>query len=145
MLHRNNLIPPWSPPMNAKPNPGLCDVGGATPNRGAALADEVAVNIRCPNLELPPAAAMLAALSWHANQAITRQVGVTYSLADLVRSHGLAVAETVESSLPEGPLRDAMTAATNAYIQCAENTALAATRYGRHFGHLAFAFPRPES
>ena len=84
---------------------------------------------------------MLAALSWHANQAITRQVDVTFKLAEAARLHGLAVAETVESSLPEGPLRDAMAAAARAYVECAENAARSATRFGRHFGHIAFAFP----
>ena len=132
--------------MNAKPDSGLRDVGGATPNPGAALTDTVAANLRRPSCALPaspPAEAMLAALSWHANQAITRQVDVTFKLAEMARAHGLAVAESLESSLPEGPLRDAMSAATNVYIECAESAARAATRFGRHFGHLAFAFPRP--
>ena len=132
--------------MNAKPNPGLRGVGGATPKAGAALTDEASAHLRCLTPELPalpPAEAMLAALSWHANQAITRQVDVTYTLADLARSHGHAVARTVESSLPEGPLRDAMTAATGAYIDAADGLARTATRFGRHFGHLAFAFTTP--
>jgi hypothetical protein len=85
---------------------------------------------------------MLAALAWHANQVITGQIDVTYAMADLARVHGLAVAETVESTLPEGPLRDAVAAAAHAYIDCADGAAQAAIRFGRHFGHLAFAFPR---
>ena len=132
--------------MNAKPQPGLRGVGGATPKAGAALTDEVAANLRCLTRELPavpPAEVMLAALSWHANQAITRQVDVTYTLADLARTHGHAVARTVESSLPEGHLRDAITAATHVYINGADSLARAATRFGRHFGHLAFAFSTP--
>lgn len=132
--------------MKAKPDQGWRGVGGATPHPGAALTDEPAEDSRrltreCP--PLPPADALLAALSWQANQAITRQVDVTYALADLARAHGLAVAESVESSLPDGPLRDALGAAARAYIECAEGAARAATRFGRHFGHLAFAFPRP--
>jgi hypothetical protein len=86
---------------------------------------------------------MLAALAWHANQAITRQVVVTYTLAEVARAHGAALAETAETSLPDGPLRAAIAAATTAYIRCAESAAQAATRFGRHFGHKAFAFPRP--
>lgn len=132
--------------MNATPNPGLRGVGGATPYPGAALTEAVAENIRRFARELPalsPAEAMLAALAWHANQAITRQVVVSYTLADLARAHGVALAATVESSLPDGPLRAAIAAATKAYIRCAENAAEAATRFGRHFGHKAFAFPRP--
>ena len=132
--------------MNAQPHPGVRGVGGATPNPGAALTDEVAGHLRRLSRDLPalpPAEAMLAAVAWHANQAIIRQVDVAYALADLARTHGLAVAATVESSVPESPLRDALAAATGAYVAWAESAAEAATRFGRHFGHLAFAFPRP--
>jgi hypothetical protein len=134
--------------MNAKPESGLRNVGGATPNPGAALTDEVAANFRRPTFALPglpPPEAVLAALSWHANQGITRQVDVTFKLAEAARLHGLAVAETVESILPDGPLRAAMAAAARAYVECAENAARSATRFGRHFGHIAFAFPGPGS
>jgi hypothetical protein len=131
--------------MNAKPHTGLRNVGGATPNPGAALTDEAAASTRRHTQAFPPpppTEALLAALSWHTNQAITRQVDVTFKLAEMARAYGLAVAETVEMSVPEGPLRDAMTAATDVYIDCADNAARAATRFGRHFGHLAFAFPQ---
>ena len=130
--------------MNAQPESGLREVGGATPNQGVALTDEIDATHRRTAFDLPaphPAAAVLAALSWHANQAITRQVDVTFKFAELARSYGLVVAGTVESSVPEGPLRDAMTAAARAYVECAENVARSATRFGRHFGHIAFAFP----
>lgn len=132
--------------MNAKPNPGLRGVGGATPKAGAALTNEASANLRCLTRELPalpPAEAMLAALSWHANQAITRQVDVTYSLAELARTHGHAVARTVDASLPAGPLRDAIAASTRTYIDAADRLERAASRFGRHFGHLAFAFSTP--
>jgi len=132
--------------MNAKPNPGLRGVGGATPHPAAALTDQTAESIRPFPRELPalpPAGAMLAALAWHANRTITRQIDVTYALAELVRAHGRALSRTAESNLPECPLRDALTAAANAYVECADRAAQAATRFGRHFGHLAFAFPRP--
>jgi hypothetical protein len=130
--------------MNAQPESGLREVGGATPNQGVALTDEIDATPRRTAFDLPvplPAAAMLAALSWRANQAITRQVDVTYKFAELARSYGLVVTGTVESSMPDGPLRDAMTAAARAYVECAENMGRSATRYGRHFGHIAFAFP----
>jgi hypothetical protein len=132
--------------MNALPKPGVRGVGGATPNPGAALTECAAECIRHATRELPalpPAEAVMAAWSWHANQAITRQVDLSYSLADMARAHGIALAETVESTLPASPWRDAMAAAAGAYIECAENAARAATRYGRHFGHMAFAFPGP--
>ena len=131
--------------MNAQPNPGVLGVGGATPYPGAALTDPGVASIRPPSRELPAglhADAILAAWAWHANRAIIRQVDVSFTLADMARACGVAMAETVESSLPDCPLRDAMAAAADAYIECAENAARAATRYGRHFGHMAFAFPR---
>ena len=132
--------------MNAKPNPGPREVGGATPYPGEALTDNGAANNGHPARCLPvryPAEALVAALAWHANQAITGQVGLSYALADLARTHAQAVAKTVERSLPEGPLRSAITAATTMSIVYADRAAQAATRFGRHFGHLAFAFPQP--
>jgi hypothetical protein len=132
--------------MNALPNPGVRGVGGATPNPGAALTESAAETLRHATRKLPalpPAGAVMAAWAWHANQAITRQVNVSYSLADMARAYGVALAETVDSSLPPCPLRDAMAAAAGAYVECAESAARAAMRYGRHFGHMAFAFPRP--
>ncbi len=132
--------------MNAKPHPGLRGVGGATPHPGAALTDEMTESTRPPPRELPalpPFGAVHAALSWHANRTIARQVDVAYAMADLARAHGRALARSAESSLPECPLRDALTAAANAYVECADHATRAAARFGRHFGHLAFAFPRP--
>jgi hypothetical protein len=132
--------------MIATPHPGRRGVGGATPHHGAALTDEVAGTFPRPPCDLPtlsPVEAMLAALAWHANQAITRHVDLGYGLAELARAHGRAVADTAESTLPDGPLRDTVSAASRVYIDFADIAAQAATRYGRHFGHLAFAFPRP--
>jgi len=132
--------------MNVKPHPGGRGVGGATPYPGAALTDEGGGNFPRPACDLPalsPAEAMLAALSWHANQAIAHHVDLGYGLAELARAHGQAVADTAESALPGGPLRDTLSAASRVYIDFADIASQAATRYGRHFGHLAFAFSRP--
>ena len=131
--------------MNAKPHPGPRGVGGATPYPREALTDNGAANRSHPARWLPvryPAEALVAALAWHANQAITGQVGLSYALAHLARTHAEAVAKAAERSLPEGPLRAAITAGTTMSIACADRAAQAATRFGRHFGHQAFAFPQ---
>jgi uncharacterized protein with PIN domain len=60
----------------------------------------------------------------------------------LARRQGETVARVVERGLPEGRIRDAATAAVGTYLAGADAAARAAMRFGRHFGHLAFAFPR---
>jgi len=131
--------------MKAEPHPGRCGVGGATPYPRAALTESEAVRpISCATPPAPtayPLEALLAALSWQANQAVTRQVRVAYAVADFARVQGEAVAQSLARDVPEGPLRDAAAGAASLYVECANQAAAAATRYGRHFGHLAFAFP----
>src|SRR5258708_39339988 len=105
------LVQPWSPPMNAKPDPGSHAVGGVTSHPGEALAKGRAVNTRrlSRDMSVPhPADAALAAIAWHANQAIARQVSVSYALADLARKQGLAVVASGQRSLPEGSWRAAI-------------------------------------
>jgi hypothetical protein len=144
MLHRNNPVQPWSPPMNAKPYPGAHAVGGATPNPWDALVDEAAASSRRLTRELTaahPAHAALAAMAWQANQAITRQVSLSWTLADLARRQGQAVVTAGKRAFPEGPLRDAMVGAGTLQVRFAETLAEWALGFGRRFGHLAFAFP----
>ena len=132
--------------MAAQPHPGPRGIGGATPKPRAALIAAEAASTRHDGRALPalpPADALLAAFAWHANQAITGQVGFAYALAHLARSNAEALAATGRSTLPQGPARDAVTAIADAQIEAADGAARAATRFGRHFGHLAFAFPRP--
>jgi hypothetical protein len=132
--------------MNAKPQPGRRAVGGATLHPRDALTDAVAGPLadapRRPSAARP-ADALLAAMAWYVNQTIARQVEITYAWADLARTHAKAVAKAVESNWPEGHLRKAAELATDAYVGYADETTKAASRFGRHFGHLAFAFRRP--
>jgi len=132
--------------MNADPYPGLRAVGGAGPYPWAALAQEVVDSTWRLTRDLTaayPSQAALAALSWHANQAITRQVTLTYAVADLARQHAEAFVDAGEHGLPEGPLRQAVIAAAKLQMEYALAAEEAATQFGRRFGHLAFAFPRP--
>ena len=131
--------------MNAKPQTGLRAVGGANPHPWDALAADVAERTWRLFRALAaahPAHAVLAALSWHANQTVTRQVGAAFALALHARRNAEALAAAGERSLPAGPLRAAVTRSANWQIAAASAAADSATAFGRRFGHLAFAFPR---
>lgn len=131
--------------MKPTPNRGGRGIGGAAPYPGYALTESATGNTRRLSRSLPtpqPVAAVLAALAWHANQTITGIVTLTYAAATHARLQGESFARGVEHSLPAGRLHDAAAAAAGAYIGGADAAAGAAMRFGRHFGHLAFAFPR---
>jgi hypothetical protein len=130
--------------MKVEPHPGSHGVGGAARHPTGASSDHGAgapAPFTCRPDVVPGPAAMLAALSWQANETIRRQVDMTYALALLARAQAESVAATLERDLPAGPLRDAAAGATRVYMAYAAGLARAATRFGRHFGHLAFAFP----
>ena len=129
--------------MTAKPEPGARDVGGARPHPGNALTDAATANTAAPppgHPACPPPAVLPAAMSWHANQAITRQVQYAFTFADLTRTNAEAMARRAETHLPAGPMRTAVTAVADALVDYADALAAAAMRFGRSFGHQAFAF-----
>ena len=132
--------------MNATPYPGPHAVGGAPRHPREALAVEAPANTRRPSLlwsAAHPIDATVAALAWHANQAVTRHVTALYALADLARSQGHAVVAVGERHQPAGPLRAACVTAGRLQIHVADAVARRTLGFGRRFGHLAFAFPRP--
>jgi hypothetical protein len=144
MLHRNNPVQPWSPPMNAKPQPGARAVGGATPHPWEALAILAADNSRLLARRLSaahPFNAAAAVLAWHANQAVTHSVSASYALAEAARKQAQAIAAAGERDLPDGPLRAACAAVAKLQVHFADVVARWALGFGRRFGHLAFAFP----
>lgn len=129
--------------MTAKPEPGVREVGGARPNPGNALTDAAAPDASAPSPghpPCPPANVLPAAVSWHANQAITRQVQFACTFADLTRTNAEAMARRAATHLPAGPMRIAVTAIADALVDYADALAEAAMRFGRSFGHQAFAF-----
>ena len=134
--------------MKAKPQKGLRAVGGANQQPWEALAADAADRttqvLRAASAANPAHAAM-AAMSWHANQAITRQVGAAFALALHTRRHAEALAAAGERNLPPGPLRAAVIRTATWQIAVANAIANTATAFGRRFGHLAFAFPRPRT
>jgi vacuolar-type H+-ATPase catalytic subunit A/Vma1 len=129
--------------MHANPNPGARKVGGATPHPRDALAadgpsewDPVTLPTSMPS----PTGAARATMAWTANEVITQQVSAAFALADVVRRHAHAMRDA-GGGLPEGPLRAALAASVRAQVDFANSATAAASRYGRRFGHLAFAFP----
>jgi len=133
--------------MNAKPYPAAHAVGGATPHPWEALVDEATDNARRFSRELAvnhPAQATIAALAWQANNAITRQVSLSWTLADIARRQGEALVTAGERTMPEGPMRVALVGAGALQVQFAKAAAEWSLGFGRRFGHLAFAFPGPD-
>ncbi len=129
--------------MKAQPQPGVGGVGGATPYPWEALANEFALHWQLPR-DLPatftPDAA-LAIVAFNTNQALICQVGLAHVLARLASAQSRTLAETTGQVLPDGPIRDAMSRTAEMQADFARSVADAANRWGRSFGHLAFAFP----
>jgi hypothetical protein len=130
--------------MNVRPHPGRPAVGGAIPHPWDALADGTAATSDLLTQALAaadPTDAATAALAWQANTAIARQVAIAYAWATLVRDHGRSLAEAGKAGLPESPFRRALIASGGLQADLGEVLAQSILRFGREFGHLAFAFP----
>ncbi|MEP7182477.1 MAG: hypothetical protein ABI886_09840 [Betaproteobacteria bacterium] len=129
--------------MKPQPQPELGGVGGATPYPWEALASEWAEKWPLtPDLPAPFSAdAAWAVLAFNANQALTFEVAFAHVLAHLANAQSKTLADTSEQMLPEGAVRDALTNAASLQAQFAKQLAEAASRVGRAFGHMAYAFP----
>jgi hypothetical protein len=129
--------------MKPQPQPGAGRIGGATPNHGDALTCELAgkwpLTSDLPALFSPDAA--MAMLAFNANQALTCQVSVAHVFAHLAEEQSRTLAQASADVLPEGPVRDAMQQTAALQARFAKELASAASRFGRSFGHMAFAFP----
>ncbi len=108
------------------------------PERGAVrVASDSAMPFR------PASAPLDGALAWTAfavNEALGGQVSLAHAIGRINRSQAEAVA-SAQPLLPAGPLRDAAAMAARMQEGVAEAIFEAANRWGRAFGHLAFAFP----
>lgn len=129
--------------MTANPETGERDVGGAGPNPGNASTDAATIvpPVLCERPTRAPFPVLVASLAWQANQAITRQVQATYRWAELTRANAEALAHRAETSVPQGPMRSTVSAIADAMLDYADAVAGSAMRFGRSFGHQAFAFP----
>lgn len=129
--------------MKAQPQPELAGVGGATPYPWEALASEWAEKWPLTP-DLPPpfsADAAWAVLAFNANQALSFEVAVAHVLAHLADEQSKTLADTSEHVLPQGAVRDALNNAASLQAQFARRLAESASRVGRAFGHMAYAFP----
>jgi len=131
--------------MTAHPYPGRRSVGGATPNPWGALADDfaaIASRYARALADADPIPATMAALSMQTNAAFARQVRLAHAVAELARDQARALAAAGERAFPQGPLQRAVSASGSLQSDLAQVVADAVLRFGREFGHLAFAFPR---
>jgi hypothetical protein len=78
-----------------------------------------------------------------ANRALQSQIKLAHSVAGLARAQSKSLAGMSELAVPPGPARDAMLGTARMAKTFADQLAESANRYGRAFGHLAFAFPIP--
>jgi len=129
--------------MKRQPDEGVGRIAGTNPNPWEALASDMAgkwpLTPELPAPFLPDAA--MAVLAFSANQALTCQVGIAHVLAHLAEAQSKTLAQTSADVLPEGPVRDVMQQTAALQSRLATEMAEAATRFGRSFGHMAFAFP----
>ena len=128
--------------MILEPHPGADGIGGARPKPRAALASESSGKWTLtpdPSSPFSPDAAM-AMWAFNANQALTCQVGVVHVLAQYALEQSRTLAQS-SGDVPAGPLRDALARSAELQAQFARELAQAASRFGRSFGHAAFAFP----
>lgn len=125
--------------MRLEPHKGAGGIGGAGPDPGHAPAGgEWSLTPQLP-AALSPAAA-LAMLAFGTNRALTWQVGLAHVVSEYALGHSRMLAQSSEA-WPAGPIRDALQGSAAWQSTVARELAQAANRFGRSFGHAAFAFP----
>jgi len=128
--------------MKPEPYPGAGLAGDAT-SGGAALtfplADRSFMLFR--DLAQLSAGAGVALCALAANHALHGQVSLAYRVAGYARAQSRTIADMYEAAVPAGPAREALLGTARLVESFADELAASASRYGRTFGHLAFAFP----
>lgn len=92
-------------------------------------------------LPIASANAARATASYAANRVLTEQIRGAHALGELARSQSSLIGEFAQASLPFGPLRDAVVNFARVEAALADTIIGTANRFGREFGHIAFAFP----
>ena len=87
------------------------------------------------------AEAARAAASFAANRMLAEQIRNAHMLGELARAQSNMLGELANGTLPSGPFRDAVVAIARVEAAMADAIMSAAGRFGREFGHLAFAYP----
>jgi len=131
--------------MNPEPHPGAGAIGAAAGYQPAALFPEVAqALVLSHRLATLWSGAGVAFCALTANRALLGQVQLAHALAGHARVHAKSLAGVGELALPPGPAREALLGTARLVESFADRLAESANRYGRAFGHLAFAFPVPD-
>jgi len=120
-----------------------------TPHRKAGAADAPSATLgalagaalQFPGaLPIAGADAARATASYTTNRMLTEQIRSAHALGELARSQSNLISEFAQASLPFGPFRDAVVNFARVEAAMADTIIGAANRFGREFGHIAFAF-----
>ena len=131
--------------MPPAPHPGPGVLGVPAGNLPAVYFPEAAQSLALTQrLATLSAGAGLAFCALSANRALQGQIKLAHTVAGMARAQSKSLAGVSELAVPPGPARDAMLGTARMAETFAEQLAEAANRYGRAFGHLAFAFPVPD-
>lgn len=76
-----------------------------------------------------------------ANHALHGQIALAYRVADYARTQSRSIAGLSEAAMPAGPAREVLLGTARLAESFADEIVASASRFGRAFGHLAFAFP----
>jgi hypothetical protein len=127
------------------PHPGPGEVGVPAGNLPAVYFPDAAQSLALTqHLATLAAGAGFAFCALSANRALQGQIKLAHDIAGFARVQSKSLAGVSELAVPPGPARDAMLGTARLGETFAEQLAEAANRYGRAFGHLAFAFPVPD-
>lgn len=130
--------------MKPEPHPGAGVIGAGAGDLPAALFADLARSLTLSHrLATLSAGAGFALCALAANRALHSQVKAAYTIAGYARAQSQAIAGLSETAVPPGPARDALLGGARVADGFAEAVSDSASRYGRAFGHLAFAFPVP--
>lgn len=115
--------------------------GGAANTPSAALGARAGDALQFSGaLPIASADAARATASFTTNRLLTEQIRSAHALGELARSQSNLISEFAHASLPFGPFRDAVVNFARAEAAMADTIIGAANRFGREFGHIAFAF-----
>lgn len=128
--------------MRPEPHPGAGVVGAGAGDLPAVLFTDLARSLTLTHrLATLAAGAGLTLCALASNRVLHSQVKAAYTLAGYARAQSRAIAGLSEAAVPPGPTRDALLGGARIADGFAEAVSDSASRYGRAFGHLAFAFP----
>jgi len=128
--------------MKPDPHPGAGEVGAAAGHLPVAFFPEVAHSLALSyRLASLSSGAGTAFCALAANRALHAQIKFAYTLAGYARAQSKSLSGIGQAALPAGPARDALLGTARLASSFADQVSDTAGRYGRAFGHLAFAFP----